>query len=77
MSGNHANAFEEITCENVTDEIVASYAPRGYTLVFAEEVMSYDLSQGLPHIVIPPELTFRAWNAENSHDFFVAFEASL
>jgi ribosomal protein S18 acetylase RimI-like enzyme len=77
MSDNHVNAFEEITCENVTDVIVASYAQRGYAMVFAEEVMSYDLSQGLPHVVIPPELTFHAWNAENSHDFFVAFEASF
>ncbi len=42
MSQNHSNSCEEITCENVTDEIVASYAQRGYTLIFAEEVMSYE-----------------------------------
>ena len=77
MSQNHSNASEAITCESVTDEIVASYAQKGYNLIFAEEVMSYDLSHGLPHIVIPAELTFLTGNGENSHDFFVAYGTSF
>ena len=77
MSHNHSKALEEITCEDVTDELVASYAQKGYTMFFAEEVMRYDLSQGLPQIITPPELTFRTWSAENSHDFFLTFQASF
>ncbi|HEX6477270.1 MAG TPA: hypothetical protein VF043_00390 [Ktedonobacteraceae bacterium] len=49
---------EEITCENVTGEIVTSYAEKGYTLTFAEEVMRFDLSQKIPQVVVPPDVSF-------------------
>jgi ribosomal protein S18 acetylase RimI-like enzyme len=68
---------EEITCENVTGEITASYAEKGYTLTFAEEVMRFDLSHAIPMVVVPPHNSFSTWTSERSHDFFVAYNASF
>ena len=68
---------EEITCENVTGEIVTSYAEKGYTLTFAEEVMRFDLSQKIPQVVVPPDVSFFTWTSERSHDFFMAYDASF
>src|SRR5437660_10642633 len=68
---------EEITCENVTGEITAYYAEKGYTLTFAEEVMRFDLSHAIPSVVVPPDISFFPWASERSHDFFVAYDASF
>ncbi len=75
MSQEHS--LEEITCENVTGEITASYAEKGYTLTFAEEVMRFDLSQTILQVVVPPGISFYTWKSERSHDFFVAYDASF
>jgi mycothiol synthase len=68
---------EEITCENITDEIVTSYAEKGFTLTFAEEVMRFDLSQKIPQMVVRPDVSFFTWATERSHDFFMAYNASF
>ena len=75
MEQEHSPA--EITCENVTGEITASYTEKGYTLTFAEEVMRFDLSQAIPQVVVPPDISFFPWASESRHDFFVAYDASF
>jgi mycothiol synthase len=70
-------SLEEITCENITDEVVTFYAERGYTLTLAEEVMRFDLSQKIPQVVVPPDVAFFTWTPERSHDFFMAYDASF
>jgi ribosomal protein S18 acetylase RimI-like enzyme len=71
------NSPEEITCENITDEITASYAEKGYALTFAEEVMRFDLSQKIPQVIVPSDVSFFTWTSERSHDFFMAYDASF
>lgn len=68
---------EEIRCENMTDEMIASYAAQGYILAFAEEVMRYDLSQALPHVALPIEVAYAVWEPERTHDFFRVYHASF
>ncbi len=75
--GQEQHSPEEITCENVTGDITASYAEKGYTLTFAEEVMRFDLSHAIPPVVVPPDVSFFTWTSERSHDFFVAYDASF
>lgn len=68
---------EEILCESVTDELVAAYAQRGYSLVFAEEVMRFDLALAIPDVVVPGALTFLTWTPERIHDFFTVYQAAF
>jgi mycothiol synthase len=68
---------EEIRSENVTDEVIASLTEKGYTLTFAEEVMHYDISQALPHVVVPFEVSYLSWTPERAHDFFTIYTASF
>ena len=68
---------EEIRCENVTDETIALYAEKEYTLTFAEEVMCYDLSRAIPRVVVPFEVSYLNWAPERTHDFFTAYDASF
>ena len=77
MVQDYAQPTEEISCENITDEIIASYAEQGYTLVFAEEVMLYDLSQAPAHIVLPFEISYLNWGPEYIRDFFTVYAASF
>jgi hypothetical protein len=50
MYQSHFPLSDDITCENITDEIIASYGEKGFLLVFTEEVMRYDLSLAVPHM---------------------------
>jgi mycothiol synthase len=68
---------EDIRCENVTDEIIASYAKKGYALTFAEDVMCYNLSQALPKPAIPFDVSYLSWMTEHEHDFFTLYDASF
>lgn len=77
MLYDHSTPPEEIRCENVTDEIIASYAKQGYILTFVEEVMRYDLSQTIRHITVPVEISYCVWTPERTHDFFSVYNASF
>lgn len=77
MLPDHSTPPQEIRCENVTDEIIASYAEQGYIQAFAEEVMRYDLSQALPHVALPIEVAYAVWEPERMHDFFRIYHASF
>ncbi|QBD76819.1 GNAT family N-acetyltransferase [Ktedonosporobacter rubrisoli] len=77
MEQDHSKRPREVYCEDVTDEVVASWAEQGYTLAFAEEVMRYNLSQGLPRVVVPFEVSYLAWEAAHIHDFFSLYVASF
>lgn len=77
MTQNHASDAEQITCENMTDEIAADYTGRGYTLAFAEEVMRFDLYQPIPDVAFPPSVTCLNWTPETTHQFFAAYEAAF
>lgn len=77
MKQNHSVPSDDIRSENVTDEIIASYAKKGYTLTFAEEVMCYDLSRALPHVIMPLEVSYVSWEPERTHDFFSVYDASF
>ena len=77
MGQDQSSSPEDIRCENVTDEIIASYAKQGYALAFAEEVMCYDLSRTLPNIVVPFEVSYLSWTPERMHDFFTVYDASF
>jgi mycothiol synthase len=68
---------EQITCENLTDEIVARCVEKGYILSFAEEVMRYDLSRPLPQVSVPAGISFLKWTPERAHDFFSVYAASF
>jgi ribosomal protein S18 acetylase RimI-like enzyme len=71
---------EIITCEDVTDEVVAAYANQGYALTFAEDVMRYDLSdqsRPLAHVELPFAVTYLEWTPERAHDFFTVYYASF
>jgi len=70
-------SLEEIRCENVTDEIIASYAEQGYRLAFVEEVMSCDLSHPLSHPVLPFDVSYFTWTSERAHDFFTVYAAAF
>jgi ribosomal protein S18 acetylase RimI-like enzyme len=68
---------EAVRCEHVTDAVIASYAEKGYQLMFAEEVMRYDLSQTLPRVVVPFEVGYLCWTPERARDFFAVYEAAF
>src|SRR5215469_13302894 len=68
---------DEIRCEQVTDEVSASYAEQGYTLTFAEEVMRFDLSRALPHVVVPFAVSYLRWAPERTPDFFGVYAAAF
>jgi mycothiol synthase len=67
---------EDIVCEDVTDELVAAYRAQSVALVFAEEVMRYDLTCSLPRISAP-DLVYRPWNDESRHAFFAVYAAAF
>src|SRR5690349_8613423 len=76
MAQHQPSLPEEITCENMTDDIVASYREKGFTLVFAEEVMSYNLTRELPRISLP-EASYQSWDTQSLHAFFTVYEAAF
>lgn len=77
MVQGHSVPPEEIRSENVTDEVIASYAEKGYTLDFAEEVMRYDLSRTHPQVKVPFEVSYLNWASERAHAFFTVYDASF
>ncbi len=77
MGQDHSVFPEEIRSEDVTDAGIAFYAEQGYTLTFAEEVMRYDLSRALPHVVVPFEVSYLSWAPERTHNFFTVYEAAF
>lgn len=77
MAQDHFSSNNVITCEDVTDEIVASYAEKGFTLVFAEEVMRYDLSLPLPQVTPLPVVSYLTWDAQSVHAFFTIYQAAF
>lgn len=68
---------DRITCEAISDDVVADYAVRGYTLAFAEEVMERDLAAALPDIPFPPDLALVSWEAATAPGFFAVYEAAF
>ena len=77
MPQDNQDQFEEITCEDITDEIVISYHKQGFSLIFAEEIMQYDLSLTVPDIIPIALASFVSWNTERSHDFFTVYQAAF
>ena len=78
MTNDHSlSPFEEITSETLTDEIIGSYMEKGFSLVFAEEVMRYDLSLALPHVASLPFVSYLTWTDQSVHAFFTASEAAF
>ena len=78
MTKDHSlSPFEEITSETLTDEIIASHMEQGFTLVFAEEVMRYDLALALPHVASLPSVSYLTWDDQSVHAFFTAYEAAF
>lgn len=67
---------EEQVCEDVTDELVDAYRARGLVLVFAEEVMRYDLTASLPRISAPA-VVYHTWDAESRQRFFAVYTAAF
>lgn len=68
---------EVISCENLTDETIALYKEQGFTLLFSEEIMRYDLSLSVPQIIKAPSLSYKSWNAHTAHDFFDVYQAAF
>jgi ribosomal protein S18 acetylase RimI-like enzyme len=77
MSQDNQDQFKEITCEDITDEIMTSYNKQGFNLTFAEEIMQYDLSLPVPEIVPVVPISFVSWNTERGHDFFTVYQAAF
>src|SRR5689334_21069079 len=69
--------FEEMSSETLTDEIIASHMEQGFTVVFAEAVMRYDLALALPQVAALPSVSYLTWNAHSVHAFFTAYEAAF
>ncbi len=46
-------------------------------LVFAEEVMNYDLSLALPHVTPPSFVSYLTWDAQSIHAFFTIYQAAF
>jgi ribosomal protein S18 acetylase RimI-like enzyme len=68
---------EVITCESLTDAIIASYREQGFTLFFSEEVMNYDLTLSVPQIITAPSLSYGLWDTHTAHDFFRVYQAAF
>ena len=68
---------EIITSEDVAEEMISAYAEKGFTLIFAEKVMRYDLTRPLPQVSSPPEVSYLTWNTQNIPAFFSAYEAAF
>ncbi len=68
---------EDITCERITDEIVASYREKGFTLFFVEEVMRYDLFSAVPNVTPVPSVTYLTWDAQSRSAFFSVYQAAF
>ena len=77
MAQGHLPLSNDITCESITDEIIASYKEKGFTLVFAEEIMRYNLSLALPDIAPPPFVSYLVWDVQSSHTFFTVYQAAF
>jgi hypothetical protein len=77
---DNAATPESITCEDVTDEIVAAYARQGYDLTFAEDVCRYDLSdfaEASPLAELPIAVAYLEWTPERARDFFAVYAAAF
>lgn len=68
---------ERVTCEAISDDVMARYTAQGYTLAFAEEVMLRDLAADLPSIPVPPAVTLDAWRPDTAPAFFAVYEAAF
>ena len=75
MTQNQFLPSNEITYEHVTDEIVATYREQGFALVFAEEVMRYDLSLEVPSVAPLPRVSYLTWNTQSIPAFFIVYQA--
>jgi mycothiol synthase len=76
---DNAISARVVSCEDVTDEIVAAYASQGLELTFAEYVMRYDLSdpaRTLPQIDLPV-FDYLEWTPERAPDFFAVYAAAF
>lgn len=72
-------ADDRVTCEDLTDEIIARYTAEGYTLAFAEEVMRRGLGavSDLPEAALPDGVALAAWATETAPAFFAAYAAAF
>ena len=77
MTASFSQPPKRITCEHLTDEIIAEYQNSGFTLAFAEEVMCFDLSQAIPSIALPSDIACLPWNAEHIPAFFAVYQAAF
>lgn len=77
MTQDHSAFPEGFRSDNITDEVIASYAKKGYTLDFAEEVMRYDLSRMPAQVSVPFEVSYLSWTPERAPAFFTTYDASF
>lgn len=78
MTNDHSlSPLEEMSSETLTDEIIASYREQGFTVIFAEEVMHYDLALAFPQVASLPSVSYLTWNEQSVHAFFTAYEAAF
>jgi ribosomal protein S18 acetylase RimI-like enzyme len=76
---------DRVTCEDLTDEIVARYTAEGYMLSFAEDVMRRDLSglsdlsdlSDLPEPALPEKVMLATWTPDAISMFFTAYAAAF
>jgi ribosomal protein S18 acetylase RimI-like enzyme len=77
MTLSHLPPPDDITCEDITDEIMISYKEKGFTLIFSEEVMRYDLSLTLPEMTLAPSVSYLTWDAQSLPMFFTVYQAAF
>jgi mycothiol synthase len=66
-----------VATESLSNGADALYRSRGLTCVFAEDVMTCSLADGLPHAATGPELVCVEWGESVAERFFAVYEAAF
>ncbi len=66
-----------VSTEALTDDAAWLYAKHRLSLAFAEDVLSRDLSVGLPTVRLPDTITFEDWTPGNAEAFFDVYVRSF
>lgn len=72
-----AEGASTVETESLVPAAEALFASRGLRQVFAEDVLRFDLTDGVPEPAWPPGTTLREWTAETGPRFFAVYEAAF
>lgn len=77
LDGPAAGVTVRVETESLGSGADALYRSRGLTCIFAEDIMTCSLADGLPEAATAADVTFTEWSDSVAARFFAAYEAAF